>query len=403
MGKQKLGRDATFFNSYWLFVIVVLACLYVLGVYLWKKQKIRDAVYRRKKIFTIGTILLVITSGMLILISTDAGVQFLDLSILRSRTLHNFFQTSEFHTIIPKHKELIVFQHLPRTAGDSMRTHAFHNLTIDYTPIWESKTDSPPKPYQWDSEITNNAAAIKGYWSKNDLDTLRSLGRPLKVFTFLRHPVERALSFYDFAGHGSAREFFDFSSPLFTDPEEGSRMYEHIASFVHNGMTWQYGAQMHINYRNISDKEVLERAKREIDRMDFVGFYENLGPDFWELRKIIFPDTEVPLVYPLAFYLGCIIGSPRFRVSKYSKLVDDETLNLVFKHVNLDMELYQYAMDKFNKNYRFYDNYMQYAMHNLFTILFVTFVFSLIVFSLVYCCYMLCNKNKSKTKNIKHK
>ena len=385
MGKQAFGREATFFTWQWFLFIISLG---VIGFLLYRNRQTRKWIAKNKRTVVISSILIGIPIGTLILISSDAGIQWLDLSVLRSKTLHDFFQTSINHTYIPYHDELIVYQHLPRTGGDSMRTHAFNNVSIDFLPIWRSDPDSPPKPFEWNEEIVRNASAVKGYFSKNDIDKLRSFGRPLKVFTFLRHPIERVLSFYDFTGFGEASDYFSYDSSIeLFSGENGPSRLEHAISFTYNAMVYQYGDQLHIDYRSLSGEEALERAKRELDKMDFVGFYENLGPDFWHIHKTIFGDTIVPDVYPWAFYLGCIIGSPRFRVAKYTKLVDEKTMERVREVNRLDLELYEYARQKFHQDYSLYNNYIEYSLDNIFTILFWTILTSCIILLLLFSCW----------------
>ena len=54
-------------------------------------------------------------------------------------------------------------------------------------------------------------------------------------------------------------------------------------TFLNNALAWQLGYQQHCEARQdsqLSDTEVVERAKDTLKAADFVGFYETLDVDF---------------------------------------------------------------------------------------------------------------------------
>ena len=284
--------------------------------------------------------------------------------------LHDFFQTSKNKTVIPYDPEhLIVFQHIPRSAGDSMRTHLFNNVAYDFTPFRVGDREAPPRPWLLPSEIQDpyytpyfkenkpkkslpkltaeilkNASVVKGYWSTSDIDMMEHVtGRDTIRFTFLRHPLERALSFYGFAVPESPENLQSFVTGDWLTRTNLSlakryRYYDVFESQAQNLMTWQLGGpSWGMGYRTeLNDSEVLRRAKLALDNMDFIGFYESLHSDFLGLWWHIFPHSSVPWIYPIAFYVGTLMGFPRLRVLKYSAHVTPEQLETLRQRNLLD-------------------------------------------------------------------
>lgn len=60
-----------------------------------------------------------------------------EFAFMKRGLIHDFFQTSKGQTKLPQSRVLIVFQHIPRTAGDASRTfHLQHHTvgTASYSP-----------------------------------------------------------------------------------------------------------------------------------------------------------------------------------------------------------------------------------------------------------------------------
>jgi hypothetical protein len=245
----------------------------------------------------------------------------------------------------PPRDHLIVFFHIPRTAGDSMRTHLFNVADWDFTPF-----DATPEPLD-DAAAADLARhrVIKGFLSRPDLDKLPARR---KVFTFLRDPVERALSLYYFLECGrrnagrtlSIREFFTSDVPV-------------IASYACNGMTWQLGDTLDKAHRTLSGEEALRRAKATLQAMDFIGYYEELLVDSRTVRRTLFNDLSVNPFFPRLFELGAVLTRHRQRVRKYASTLDPDDLALVRDRNALDIELYAHARSLSGRGTAIHDTY----------------------------------------------
>jgi hypothetical protein len=250
---------------------------------------------------------------------------------------------------LPAQEHLLVFLHIPRTAGDSMRTHLFNAADWDFTPF-----EVPPTALS-DKEVAalSSCRLIKGFLSIRDVMRFPPSRR---VFTFLRDPVERSLSLYYFLGRGatpttralSIQEFFHSDNPL-------------LASYARNGMTWQLGDMLNINERTLSEVQALERAKEALHAMDFVGFYEDLSYDFKRLRRELFANLRIHPFFPALFKFGALITVHRRRVRKYARTLTPAELAIVREANSSDIELYDYARAMQGRHQALHDSYSEWT------------------------------------------
>ena len=165
--------------------------------------------------------------------------------------------------------------------------------------------------------------------------------------------------------------------------EQQALKYE---SFLHNSMTWQFGDYFDVRRRrlsNVTAELALERAKAFLRSMDHIGFYEDLGGSYRELKRtVIDPFTAtfqtaaardhdhdgdggpsqqavadaggslstawhglITWTRHLLFYLGTVLGRHRIKVLKYSAMLSETELALVRRHNALDLQLYEYALE----------------------------------------------------------
>merc|ERR1712187_393199 len=102
-------------------------------------------------------------------------------------------------------------------------------------------------------------------------------------------------------------------------------------------MAFQLGHVLDSRLRQRSETEVVECAKRFLDTMDFIGFYEDWPVDYYSLRSRIFETYEatadgsntwwVQMLRPLRrweFYFGTLVGRLRLKTRKYKSAVMDE-------------------------------------------------------------------------------
>ena len=242
---------------------------------------------------------------------------------------------------------LAVFMHVPRTSGDSMKTHMFNDAALDSSgdTIWPSqyKTLSKLRPlrsFLFDEDLAtissmeSTRAVVKGFFSAQDLTKIKKAAphREVKTIVFLRHPLERFLSFYamikPYAKLPNEETYSwtaeEFAALVFNDLAMIEKMPKKYrtnvwnrkgswgCTFLNNSMAWQLGYQQHCEARldsHLSDSEVVKRAKDTLKAADFVGFYENLDVDFSALRREIFHEEYMCVwkrmqqsIYAYAFY-----------------------------------------------------------------------------------------------------
>jgi len=446
MGRHQLEEGAN--EAGLVFMMAVCGWLLVSVVVVRALFRSRTQQRRFSPAYVIGVSMLV-PVGLVVMFSTESGNHFLNVFVMRNALAHRVVLAS---SAVPSLSgdEVLVHVHIPRTAGDSTRTHGFReSMSIEFSPLWKRNGDSPPVPFSW-SNCTNlfhyckdaalcpekfdqpdlidptfaqppefyynewmidqphlveplcnilyNASILKGYWSYEDIVEVKRLlegHKKVRMFTFLRHPIERVISFFDFVGAGTIQTYFNFSSAMYND----TLRLAHTQSFCYNGMTWQLGDRMHIDYRSRSEQEALDQAKRFLDQMDFVGFYENLGHDFHTVqRDLLHEHLSLPSV---VYWLGTLVGSARLKVLKYSQIVDPETLHAVEQLNLLDLELYEWARDRFKQPYTLYDSYRAYVYDHLLSLIFwgVCFAFvSLVVIWLLWACLKLVMSQLSTTQ-----
>lgn len=297
----------------------------------------------------------------------------LEENVFKSQFLHEFWERVGGAAELPNSTQgspLLVFMHVPRTAGDAMRTHLFWDTQVDNSMVWPSGFDLASNNRTFLSEEhllvaeEPSTKLIKGFYSRRDLDRIN---RSTRVFLFLRHPFERILSLRAMVKPFIEEQFEDGSehivpinvSSLMTEEKE----WDWACTFFHNSMTWQLGDQQHCNQRaELSDSEVLERAKRTIRQATFVGFYEALDTDFWQLKQEVFPNVRLPAYIPFAFWLGSLISLPRLRVTKFTQQLAASELEVLRRESHLDLALYEWARERFHPELVLYSTYREYLL-----------------------------------------
>ncbi|CAE8676537.1 unnamed protein product, partial [Polarella glacialis] len=287
--------------------------------------------------------------------------------IIKGSFLHNhWIKNGQLARLPSGDGPLIVFQHIPRTGGDSMRNHIFRDegATLKTSDLW-------PRLYEannwstsflesdFDTAMHPSTKMISGYYSRVDLQTL---SRPTKVFTFIRHPVERIVSLFNMA----SPKWNDMRGPMnVTTFVESGTLWRYSCAFTWNSMTYQLGDRQQCQLRSTDDGQaVLQRAKEALEKAAFVGFYETLDEDFWELKERIFPEVKLPYYIPFAFWVGSWLGLPRLRVLKFSAHLSQKDLDRISGFVNLDLQLYEWAKQRFKPGLTLHRSYASFFLAN---------------------------------------
>lgn len=305
--------------------------------------------------------------------------------IFKSSYLHKYWERVGFQAKLPDSapgSPLLVFQHVPRTAGDAMRTHLFADAQIARSNPWPDLLRNVyNRTFLLDEDVEKatkeSTKLIVGYFSRQDL--LR-INRSKKVFVFLRHPVERVLSVFHFLKPGLKRKTRIGEPPpsarfinATTFVGNASRPYS--CTFTLNAMTYQLGDHHHCagampkaplsRIHPPENSEVLARAKRTLEEADFVGFYETLPTDFWELREHFFLNVQLPYYVPFFFWIATYLALPRLRVLKFSAQMTQEELWDIRGKLQLDLELWEWALQRFKPDLVLYPSYRSFYLAQL--------------------------------------
>lgn len=240
----------------------------------------------------------------------------------------------------------VLFLHLPKTAGSSLNKMLIeaYGLGADY-PHFNS-TVSLLRAGQRRMELP----LILGHVNYTVADILRP--DPF-IFTFLRDPVKRAISAFEFMkshpevwlgklAQGSITEYYENPMVSRTGNNLQTRLlgadlniHKHYATFVREKQTpEQYYANVMANINLPADEETLERAKRRLETMDFFGFTDTFDDDVADLFSLLGKPC------PSIVKTNVTPESARRR-SSYTP----EELELVHSLNRFDMELYRYAKE----------------------------------------------------------
>ena len=363
-------------------------------------------------------------------------------------SFHNWMHTSANVIHTPAKKTLIVYVHIMRTSGETLKISLFNNVSYQFNPehmdeifayakqegrVSNDETMSPARPWpiglEWPKhvkprpwkrrdgkrgiahikEAIKHGNVIQGFFSKLDVQRLRKwakeYGRPVQMWTVLREPIERTLSLKEMIGHHRVpwphstdvvpkwSDFYQTPIPKVGRGSEKQHVIDYVTSYCHNGMTWQLGHQQHAAFRNISEDLAFESAKSFLEEMDYVGFFEDMIWDFPRLVNEIFPHSRNAGYYKFAYWVGTLVGWPRMRVRKHLGHVPIDQRDAVFAANKLDIKLYEWAKKRFNKeNIVMFDNYIQCSIY-------MFFVFFLPVFACAVGIYCLCCRRPHNAEN----
>ena len=290
----------------------------------------------------------------------------------------------------PQQDKKIFWIHIPRTSGNSIRTDLIGKNAewlIDYA-TWKRenvpfninnpKHGSSARVYKkWSN---NTVQVIKGWFSWRDVHQYNGVGhQQKKIFTIIRYPTERVYSLYKrLTKYGNDnKQKCPLLHSLFDNISEDKSLCISLNEFLNanncrlqslitNYMTWQIADKVQIKGCNTINDTLnriqYEKAKENLNKMDFIGFYEDMYNDFELLHDEIFPDVENTFVLRGIFNLGTLIALPRMRVLKYSNMMDTKDLELIREKNKYDIMLYEYAKTKMNKTFKLYDTYSQFAL-----------------------------------------
>ena len=241
--------------------------------------------------------------------------------IRKNKKLHNRIQLTKAYRTTTN---TIIFIHIPRTSGDSIRTAYFNCFDYDQTPLKSLKVNT--------SELYTKKT-IKGFLSYENIPS--TMYNDSILFTILRDPIERILSIYEFGySHLTLNEFIESDDII-------------IRSHISNGMVWQLGNYLRIDMRTCDIKTAFNNAKLFLQKLDYVGIFENTYKTHRDIRKLLQKHGNCDsLQYQYLHLLGAKFTSKtklRSSQKKYKHIV-----KYLLKNNYYDLLLYNFYKRKYH-------------------------------------------------------
>ena len=237
---------------------------------------------------------------------------------------------------------VVIFVHIPKTAGTTLR----HIIQSQFQPknvfeFYHLKTQ-PPKVRKGIEKYNNlseaQKKAIKFVSGHVGFGLHEFLQKPCTYITVLRDPVERVVSYYYFL-HRNQNNIV-----------KNKTLEEFIQTFggVHNSMSCYLSGvtlKAQLQDPNIDikseqfDRETLEKAKSNLKQhFKIVGFVDKFDETCILLKKILGWNFS-------SFYARKNVAKHR----NYTKDISKDTLSLIKKFNELDIQLYDYAREIFEE------------------------------------------------------
>ena len=218
----------------------------------------------------------------------------------------------------------IIFLHIPKTAGSSLR----HIVEQEYTSGACIHIYSEHPDFAAIRKDLPTAKVIYGHISYGVHDSLGVQGR---YITFVRNPVERVLSYYNHLCRHEATEGMTLLNMLRSErfPKMNNHMVRVISGYEDNG--------------TIDDTSVFDKAISNIEKdFEFVGLSERMSESVNILGRKLSWKKEYPV--PLL----------NVNVGPHLLEIDAKTLEAVKKYNRLDIMLYELIGSSFTTSLKHY-------------------------------------------------
>lgn len=213
-----------------------------------------------------------------------------------------------------------VHLHLPKTAGTALNEYLQERFNVyDYKQSHVMSEREIKKIKNGKYNVLIGHISIK---------EIIGLGVQLSdVFTIIRNPIDRCISWYYYMNCGARIFGKKISMKKFF--QSGNKT---ILRNCYNRQTYQIGDYVNLRLRDRDEEAILERAKRNVDKFYYVFIFENLKEETKKKFGFVLPKKNKTKPY-----------------EKKEKL-DNSVIELIKKWNKLDIELYNYVIEKRKKN-----------------------------------------------------
>lgn len=246
----------------------------------------------------------------------------------------------------------VVFLHIPKTAGQSVHAamvNAFGRDTVCPARVNEQL-------FKLSIPQLNRYQVFSGHFDWSLLDCVRG---PKHVFTILREPEERILSFYFYMreqaamqppGHRlapgmkavrelSAKEYFCGGSPHirhFLDDH-----YDNFYTYYFAGRTYQGRSRLAglVNRKELTRRDVMNMARQNMQRLNGVFTIDNMAGVFDMIREISRTDIKGEENYRVN--VNVAIAAQKRRQALIDLGADDETFERIRQFCTMDNVLWK--------------------------------------------------------------
>jgi hypothetical protein len=245
-----------------------------------------------------------------------------------------------------KNDEALYFLHIPKTAGGTLiyTLDNYFGTGEIFPPLLLSDLLKTPDLL----EQINRYRFIRGHF---DAVTLSLIQRPVKVFTFLRNPVERTLSQFSHASRHPEVAWWDtagyFSNQTsLEDFLQTSEAKAFLGDIQVRSLTSEWSGVEKLNFWDttapaLPDSTRIELAKRRLDSFAVIGIQER------------FDDSLQLLAYTFGFPMPEQIRNYNVSGERTQSQSLSPVVNQQLQALNqLDTEVYAYGLERFERDYQ---------------------------------------------------
>ncbi|MBD2462786.1 sulfotransferase family 2 domain-containing protein [Oscillatoria sp. FACHB-1407] len=229
-------------------------------------------------------------------------------------------------------EDVLYFPHIPKTAGMTFRTileDQFHNDDVCPATLNAQLKDYSQADYE-------KYRLFRGHINYVDIPQILS-HKHLLLVTVLREPVARVISHYEYIRRMPGDPHYDMVKDM-TLEEFAQGMP--VGRLGKNVQTYYIAKLAQFDLNHLSPDEVFDLAKKQLDRLAFVGILERFQDSLFLLSYI--------------FGWKPIINTRRENAAKDKKSKEEippSTIELIKQNSLLDIDLYQYAKELFETRF----------------------------------------------------